>query len=433
MRKRAGWLLRKLRRQLMGCLPTPLRNALLRNFVHCDASPSPQLVLKLAQTREELCACFHLLHDSYVSSGFMKPDPSGMRVTIYHALPTTSTLMASWDGRVVGTISLIRESELGFPLQRIFDISAIRAAGGQVAEVSALAVAPEFRATSGTILFPLMKFMYEYATKYFDTRHLVIAVNPRHIALYEALLFFRRLRKNPVSHYDFVNGAPAVGAHLDLLKAPALYRNVYGRRPPEKNLSRYFTEQRMSSIVFPDKRFFTTNDPVMTPELIDYFFNRRTDTFQRLSARERILLHAIYDLPAFLSVLPSLPADIDPTELKRRQHQRFSVICPGEFVEEVDGKRGEIFPLEVIECSRTGFRARCSRAVPEMAEGTAAIDLGMAEHCRLRVRMMRHGHDEHVVMFHLIGTDLSWRKFVRALRMASTYDELGEATRFLEG
>ena len=91
MRKRAGWLLRKLRRQLMGCLPTPLRNALLRNFVHCDASPSPQLVLKLAQTREELCACFHLLHDSYVSSGFMKPDPSGMRVTIYHALPTTST------------------------------------------------------------------------------------------------------------------------------------------------------------------------------------------------------------------------------------------------------------------------------------------------------------------------------------------------------
>ncbi len=35
-----------------------------------------------------------------------------------------------------------------------------------------------------------MKFMYEYCTTFFDTRHLVIAVNPRHIEMYESLLFF---------------------------------------------------------------------------------------------------------------------------------------------------------------------------------------------------------------------------------------------------
>ena len=64
-------------------------------------------MLKIADTKEELEACFTLLHDAYVDSGFMKPDPSGMRVTIYHALPTTTTLCAKYDGQVVGTLSLI--------------------------------------------------------------------------------------------------------------------------------------------------------------------------------------------------------------------------------------------------------------------------------------------------------------------------------------
>jgi hypothetical protein len=65
-----------------------------------------------------------LLHDAYVAAGFMKPAVSGLRVTIYHALPTTTTLCAKFDGQVVGTLSLIRESVFGFPLQAIFDLTA---------------------------------------------------------------------------------------------------------------------------------------------------------------------------------------------------------------------------------------------------------------------------------------------------------------------
>ena len=73
-----------------------------------------------------------------------------------------------------------------------------------------------------------MKFMYEYCTRFFDTRHLVIAVNPRHIEMYESLLFFRRLQEQVVANYDFVNGAPAVGATLDLKAAPGSFARAYG-------------------------------------------------------------------------------------------------------------------------------------------------------------------------------------------------------------
>jgi GNAT superfamily N-acetyltransferase len=219
-------LLQRTLRKLFNILPQKRRFAVYRNFVECNPAPSERLVLKIADTQEELEACFTLLHDAYVGSGFMTPDLSGMRVTIYHALPTTTTLCAKYDGQVVGTLSLIRESVLGFPLQRIFDLTAVREKKGNIAEVSALAVHRKFRRTGGSILFPLMKFMYEYCTTFFDTRHLVIAVNPRHIEMYESLLFFRRLTQNVVENYDFVNGAPAVGATLDLRAAKEIFSEI---------------------------------------------------------------------------------------------------------------------------------------------------------------------------------------------------------------
>ena len=70
-------------------------------MIDCDPAPDPRLELKIAQTPQELQECFRLLHDAYVGSGFMKPDPSGMRVTMYHALPTTTTLAVSPGGATV--------------------------------------------------------------------------------------------------------------------------------------------------------------------------------------------------------------------------------------------------------------------------------------------------------------------------------------------
>ena len=132
-------------RETLMVLPRRKRYRVLRFFADYDPAPSPRLIFKIAETREELEACFRLLHDVYVSQGFMERDPSGMRVTVYHALPTTTTLCAIFDGKVVGTLSLIRESAIGFPLQRIVDLTSVRAKRGNIAEVSALAIHPAFR------------------------------------------------------------------------------------------------------------------------------------------------------------------------------------------------------------------------------------------------------------------------------------------------
>jgi len=115
-------------RRALGCLPRETRFGLYRALIDCDPQPDARLALTIAETREDLEACFALLHDAYVASGFMQPQPSGLRVTPYHALPTTTTLCAKFDGEVVGTLSLIREGVFGFPLQSAFDLTAVRAA-----------------------------------------------------------------------------------------------------------------------------------------------------------------------------------------------------------------------------------------------------------------------------------------------------------------
>ncbi|MDR2839533.1 MAG: hypothetical protein LBV49_13345 [Azonexus sp.] len=410
-------------------LPKTRRHQVYRSFVDCDPEPDDRLVLKIAETQEELEACFKLLHNAYVASRFMAPDPSGLRVTIYHALPTTTTLCAKVDGQVVGTLSLIRESAIGFPLQRIFDLSGVRAKEGNIAEVSALAIDRRFRHTGGTILFPLMKFMYEYCTTFFDTRHLVIAVNPRHIEMYESLLYFQRLTASVVENYDFVNGAPAIGATLDLRHAPEILRRAYAGKPARRNLHHYFKETRLPNIQMPQRRFYTTNDPVLTPELIDYFFNRRTRVFAELSDRKKALLHLIYDLPAYRAVLPPQPPQA--IEVQVRRHQRFSVKCPARLIGE---KIDQTIPLEVNEVSRYGFRAISSRPVPVNVWLTVAIQLGSKEVSCLTVQAVQETSqgNRYYYGFHIGEPDLVWRKFVAALHQGHTHSDLNDATRFLQ-
>jgi len=421
---------RQLVRKLITWLPRNKRFKVYRSFVDCNPAPTQRLVLKIAETKEELEACFSLLHDAYVDSGFMKPDASGMRLTIYHALPTTTTLCAKYDGQVVGTISLIRESELGVPMQQIFDLTAVREKDGNIAEASALAIHPKFRRTGGTILFPLMKFMYEYCTRYFDTRHLVIAVNPGHIEMYESLLFFRRLTATIVEKYDFVNGAPAVGATLDLKHALEVFRKHYSSKPPHRNLHAYFTQIKLPNIQFPNRRFYTTNDPVLSPELLNYFFNVRTKTFANLSDRKKALLHSIYNLPEYQWVLPSLPntSQFIPIRLQRRFH----VKCPALITVAASSGNREI-SFEVIDASLEGFQARAREQLPLniWCDVTAQLGSAVVSHFRaMALRENNNGYNGYYA-FRLGKPDTAWGRFVAMLEQSRTYDNLNSNSRFV--
>lgn len=403
-------------------LPRSWRFALFRAMATCDPAPDPRLILKIAETQAELEACFGLLHDAYVSAGFMRPDPSGLRVTPYHALPTTTTLCAKFDGRVVGTVSLIRDGVFGFPMQSAFDLSAVRRRQGRIAEVSALAVHPDFRRTGGWILFPLIKFMYEYAERYFDTRHLVIAVNPDKIELYESLMFFERLPAAEVDEYDFANGAPAVGAVLDLAQAKLQFHQTYAKRGLRRNLHQYFVVSELPNIRWPARPYHTTNDPVLTPDLLDHFFNQKTRAFAAMDDRRRMLLRSIYDLSAYDAVLPSVH---QPEAVALRRHPRFTMLCPARFSPAGKGDAAAI-AVRVIEVSRRGFRAECPEGLPLGLAGRLRIELGPGRMAEVGAESVRETETDGVRQFgfHVQSPDEAWLECVHQLETGQIHADL---------
>jgi GNAT superfamily N-acetyltransferase len=411
-------------RSAFSVLPQRLRFAAYRRIVDCDPAPSTRLELKIAETQGELEACFALLHDAYVSSGFMQPHPSGLRVTPYHALPTTTTLCAKFDGQVAGTLSIVREGVFGFPMQSAFELSAVRAREGRIAEISALAVHPDFRRTGGSILFPLMKFMYEYCTQYFDTRHLVIAVNPNRIELYEALLMFERLQAQAVDRYDFANGAPAIGATLDLQAAPRQFLGVYGGRSERRDLHRYFVETRLPNIHHPGRSYFTSNDPVLTPALLDHFFNRRTDTLARLDPRRLQLLHSVYAGDDWARVLPGSPP-LGAAARPLRQHPRFSMKCPAT-LEHAVGRTTASHHATLVEISLHGFQARMIRPLAIGTRFAVRVVLGDGLVSQVEAELVRHvpSTSGHFHGFRVEAPDAAWRRCVAALSGSQTHAEL---------
>lgn len=170
----------------------------------------------LATTTDDFDQAFRLVHDTYVARGYQRPAATGRRLTLYQAMPSTKVFVARMAGRVVATLSLVGDSTLKLPCDDLYrdELAAMRVTGRRLAEVSALAVADDWRGARLECFRALVQAVGVYARRIAAVDDLCITVHPRHAPFYEALLRFERF--GGLKSYDSVNGAPAVGLRLDL-------------------------------------------------------------------------------------------------------------------------------------------------------------------------------------------------------------------------
>ena len=223
---------------------------------------------------------------------------------------------------------------------------------------------------------------------------------------------------------------PHPPGEMDLKAAPEVFRRAYANKPVRRDLHAYFMVNKLANIQWPHRRFYTTNDPVLTPELLDYFFNQRTRVFASLSDRKKALMHSIYDLPEYRAVLPNAPLREEGHDIRR--HQRFSVRCPGRISFTADDGQVSKVGLEVVQVSNYGFQARTQDNLPLEVWGEATIHLGRDETSIIKALAVRD-RGNGFYGFKLGEPDLIWRKFVSALYAGSTHGDLDNATAFLRG
>lgn len=326
MKKNLRHLKKKILTSFFDIAPTPLRDAVIRSQVKLDYQPTKNLRFKLAQTKEELEQAYRLLYQGYVASGSMAPNNIGLRITPYHALPSTSVLIAVLDKKVVATLSVFRVSPFGLPVSKVFDVSRFMEQGQRFAEISSLCVSDEFKSDQRTLLFGLLKYLYEYSTKYFGVDIKLIVIKPFRRHFYESLLHFHPLDNRIVENYGFSNGATVMSEFLDLSSAPEVYKKTYNSYPDEQNLFKYFVESKISNFEFPDRLYNNISDPVMTPDLLHYFFIEKGQVFQKLSEFELAVLKRTYNNTDFNHLFSEFSEKINHVHFSR-SHERYEIKC----------------------------------------------------------------------------------------------------------
>lgn len=111
----------------------------------------------------------------------------------HHTVPThraSATFTASDDTGVLGTVTLVVDSETGLAADRIFadELDPFRAGGRKICELSRLAF--EEGLPSKPLLASLFHIVFIYGYHHHRCTDLFIEINPRHRRFYEAMLGF---------------------------------------------------------------------------------------------------------------------------------------------------------------------------------------------------------------------------------------------------
>jgi hypothetical protein len=274
-----------------GKLPLSLLATKLRSKIRINNELANGFKFKIAQNKDEFEGACRLVHDQYVQKGYMERRKSGMRLSLFHALPETTTFIGKKNDLLAYTLTLFQDSALGLPMDSIYkkELDSLRAQGRKIAEVGALAAHPDIQKEDQTVLMHGNKIMHKYGRDHLGVDDLVIAINPKHQWLYEHVLLFEKI--GDLTQYDYVKKAPAVAYRLNLRSAEAKYRAVYGGNPPEKNLHKFFMEEKSSCIEFPDGNAVLC---FWDREKIRYFFEERTTLLYKADKKTREYLQRQY-------------------------------------------------------------------------------------------------------------------------------------------
>jgi hypothetical protein len=256
----------------------------LRSKIKIDMDVANDYRFRIAQGREDFESACRLVHDQYVRRGYMAPQESGLRLSLWHALPEVTTFIGERQGHLVSTMTLFQDSELGLPMDAIYkkELDHLRSKGRKIAEVGALATHPTIQYEDQTVLMHGNKIAINYSQKHIGIDDLVIAINPKHEWFYANIMLLEKI--GGLAFYDYVEKAPAVAYRLNLRNAAEKYRTIYDRHPIEKNLYQFIFVNDSSSVELPEKNACIC---FWNKEEIKYFFKEKTNLL--LDAKEKTM------------------------------------------------------------------------------------------------------------------------------------------------
>ena len=195
--------------------------------------------ITLARTRSDLIAAFRLQYNSYLRAGLVSENDQKLRLTPYHLLPTTEVFVAKRDGKVISTLTMVADSEIGLPMESMYggEVAELRDAGLTVAEMGCLADRPESPVRFLKVFTQLARLVVQVAEAR-GINALVAATHPRHARFYIRSLGFRQFGELKSCPYAEGNPAVALVQEFAALRGTELQERLFGNPAPHEHLTR---------------------------------------------------------------------------------------------------------------------------------------------------------------------------------------------------
>lgn len=198
-----------------------------------------RVLFKIASSMAERRAAFRLVYRSYLRARLIDSNPHRMRVTPFHLLPTTAVFVAKLRNRVISTVSLVADAEMGLPMETTYPdvVAELREQGLRLGEVTCLADRRhDFRGFLRHFC-QLTRLLAQYARRQGLDR-LVVMTHPKHARFYRRTMGFAKI--GGLAQCPQVRDNPAVALSLDFAgidrERPVLYEAIFGHTLPAQQL-----------------------------------------------------------------------------------------------------------------------------------------------------------------------------------------------------
>jgi len=238
---------------------------------------------------DEMKDAFSLVYRTYLKSGLQRIDGSSMRIGFHSLLPSSYLLIIKRDGKVCGTLTLIREVDGKLPIDELFseEVGRIRETGSTVCEFSALSVDTDL--SNGDHLGMLMSLFRKaiiLGSDFLGCTDFCIMIHPRHSTFYKRKFYFESI--GSLLPLEKVNGAPAVPLRLNLATAREQVRTN------DPQLYQYFFKESHSSIEEQIVRELKNRKTMCNIELINELRKIKPDLLENLTKDEKRILTGYY-------------------------------------------------------------------------------------------------------------------------------------------
>lgn len=235
---------KSINKKLISSLPEKLRKYIIQQRIKINYNLPKDYSFKLASTKSDFKAVGELVHKRYIDAGLQENTNTDSRLSIYQGLPNTAVLMMLKADKLIGTVTLIGDSTLGLPSEKLVDIQDLKKKK-RCCEVSALAICKEEK---GKFLLYLFKYLYQVAHEIMRVEYLVISTTKNsHTSkvVYNSILQFDDVEDTKKEVYEDANGQKCVTQVLKVSTARHYYKAIYGKNKKENNLYYFFVKHKV--------------------------------------------------------------------------------------------------------------------------------------------------------------------------------------------